>query len=164
MTAEQRPTLSSSPCGRDDAETQSRGHAGREEILALCNDLLAAERAGARITWRLRDATGDAELAELMNRVHEDERASCRLLIEAIRQLDGEALPGVGDFEGKVMALTNETGRIALLNRGQAWVVRRLESLLPRIEDAGVAACLQEMLALHQQNIAAATQWLDVKS
>lgn len=164
MTNEQRKAVSSAPCERDDAETQSRGYAGRKEILALCNELLAAERAGARATWRLRDDTRNAELARLMNRVHEDERASCRLLLEAIERLDGEALPGVGDFEGKVMALTNEAERIALLNRGQTWVVRRLEALLPRIEDAGVAACLQEMLQLHQQNIAAAAQWLDAES
>jgi len=47
MTTEQRRTASSPPCNRDDADTQSRGHVGREEILALCNELLTAERAGA---------------------------------------------------------------------------------------------------------------------
>ncbi len=164
MTTEPRRTLSSPPCNRDDAETQSRGHAGREEIFALCNELLAAERAGARITWRLREETQDAELAPLMDRVHDDERASCRLLLKVIRQIDGEALAGVGDFEGKVMALADETDRIALLNRGQAWVVRRLEAILPRIDDAEVASCLQSMLELHRLNIAAAACWLDARA
>jgi len=99
-----------------------------------------------------------------MNRVHEDERASCRLLLAAIKHLDGDAHQSVGEFEGKVMALADETDRIALLNRGQAWVVRRLEAILPRTDDAGVASCLQNMLELHQQNIAAAAQWLDARA
>lgn len=163
MTPEPPRSGSSPPCNRDDAEAQIEGGAGRDEILALCNELLAAERAGARVTWRLRDGTADAGLAELMNRVHEDERTSCRLLLDVIGLLGGEPVREVGDFEAKVMALEEERDRIALLNRGQAWVVRRLETLLPRIGDSDVSTRLQEMLELHRQNITAAARWLDAE-
>lgn len=46
-----------------------------------------------------------------------------------------------------------EPERLAFLNRGQAWVVRKLEELLPRERDHILHAALNEMRASHVENI-----------
>ena len=58
-----------------------------------------------------------------------------------------------GAFWGKAMAIADVDQRLSFLNRGQAWVVRRLEALIPRVEDAQVRADLSIMLEAHRGNI-----------
>ncbi|MCC5885705.1 MAG: hypothetical protein JJT88_04645 [Gammaproteobacteria bacterium] len=151
---------SSSPCQADDAETQLRGGISREQILTTCNELLAAERAGARLTRRLREQA-DGELADLLDVIHADERASCRALLAAIRAVGGEATTEIGDFETKVLALDGMEARMALLNRGQSWVLRRLRTLLDGIHDAEVIELLQDVFDRHDRNVGLADAWLN---
>ena len=51
------------------------------------------------------------------------------------------------------MAIPDLEQRLSFLNRGQAWVVRRLSALVPRIQDAQVQAELSAMLQAHHINI-----------
>ena len=51
------------------------------------------------------------------------------------------------------MAIADSHERLAFLNRGQAWVVRKLEELLPRVRDDILHAALSEMRASHVENI-----------
>lgn len=156
-----RPTtLSSSPCQAEDGESQLRGGVSREHILSTCNELLAAERAGARLTRRMRDEA-DGALADLLDTIHADERASCRSLLAVVRKLGGVAGSEIGAFEAKVLALEGMEARMALLNRGQAWVLRRLRSLLDGIDDADVAELLQDVFDRHARNVALADDWLE---
>jgi nitronate monooxygenase len=60
----------------------------------------------------------------------------------------------VGAFYDKAMAITDLTERMALLNRGQSWVVRKLRELLPRVRDESLRIDLQKMLESHEANIA----------
>lgn len=157
----QRPARpSSSPCQADDAETQLSDGISREQLLTTCNELLAAERAGARLTRRLRDQA-DGELADLLDVIHADERASCRALLAAIRALGGEATTEIGDFEAKVLALDAMDARMALLSRGQSWVLHRLRTLLDGIHDAEVIDLLQDVFDRHDRNVALADAWLN---
>lgn len=153
----------SPPCEADLAG-RSEPLASRAELLAACTELLAAERAGARVTWRMRDearAEGASRLAELLAGAHDDETASCRLLVDAIRYLGGAPGAAVGDFEGRVLALPDRHARMTLLVRGQGWVARRLTQLLPGVGDPVLEALLQDMLARHHQGIDAVNGWLD---
>jgi nitronate monooxygenase len=43
--------------------------------------------------------------------------------------------------------------RIAFLNRGQGWVVRKLREMLPKVRDDALHHDLQEMLQAHEANI-----------
>jgi nitronate monooxygenase len=52
------------------------------------------------------------------------------------------------------MAIPEERARLAFVNRGQDWVVRKLRETLPRIEDSRLTADLGEMLSSHEDNIA----------
>ena len=51
------------------------------------------------------------------------------------------------------MAISDLEQRLDFLNRGQAWVVRRLEALIPGVQDAQVRADLGAMLEAHRRNI-----------
>ena len=51
------------------------------------------------------------------------------------------------------MAIADVPARLAFLNRGQGWVVRKLQQLLPKIGDDGLHADLTQMLRSHQENI-----------
>jgi len=123
-------------------------------VIAALDELLEAERAGARTALALlRQGIGDAALAEVVQQVQRDEVRWCGVLMTAIRRLGGTPGTRTGDFYGKVMALPDLPARLALLNRGQGWVVKRLQALLPRIGDESVHAGLAAMLAAHEDNI-----------
>jgi nitronate monooxygenase len=128
--------------------------ANREVLLPALNELLEAERAGAQVTLASAKEAGDPALKALIMDVHRDEARWCGVLLAAIKQLEGEASPKTGDFYGRSMAIEDMDARLAFLNRGQAWVVRKLQALLPAIEDAHVHAELTEMLVSHEANIA----------
>ena len=51
------------------------------------------------------------------------------------------------------MAISDVAERLAFLNRGQGWVVRKLERLLPRVRDDALHADLAAMLESHRDNI-----------
>jgi hypothetical protein len=51
------------------------------------------------------------------------------------------------------MALDGIEARLRLLNRGQGWVVRKLQEALSRIGDEALRHELREMLTVHERNI-----------
>lgn len=59
----------------------------------------------------------------------------------------------MGAFYGKAMAIADLQSRLAFLNRGQGWVVRRLREMLPKIRDDELYRNLDAMLTSHQRNI-----------
>ena len=130
------------------------GPIARAELLAALNELLEAERAGARVAMETgREITAPADVA-LVADIHKDEVHWCGMLMGAIKALDATPSSVTGAFHGKAMAIAQVDQRLAFLNRGQAWVVRRLQALIPRVEDAALRADLQAMLDAHHVNIA----------
>lgn len=144
---------SSPPCFAGDGDDAYMGFADREEILAALNELLEAERAGARVTLHSIKAMIDPGMASLVKAVHQDESHWCGELTREIRRLGGTPSRRCGAFYGKAMAIVEPEARLAFLNRGQQWVVRRLEALLPRVRDDALHAMLQNMRAGHVANI-----------
>ncbi|HMO45276.1 MAG TPA: DUF6306 domain-containing protein [Rubrivivax sp.] len=125
----------------------------RDELLATLNELLEAERAGARVARETAAEIASPALAALVQDVQQDELHWCGMLMRTIRALDATPSSLTGAFWGKAMAIPDIEQRLAFLNRGQAWVVRKLQALVPRVGDAGVRADLQQMLDRHQHNI-----------
>ncbi len=125
----------------------------REELLAALNELLEAERAGARVAMETVREIQSSELAALVQDIHKDEVRWCGMLMRTIKALEGESSSATGAFWGKAMAITDVQQRLTFLNRGQAWVVRKLQALIPRIEDAHVRSELAAMLEAHHHNI-----------
>jgi hypothetical protein len=107
----------------------------REDVLVFLNLMLEAERAGARALLHVSKDSGHEEVATLAQAIQKDEAHWCAMLIGAIKKLDGNPSEKTGAFYAKVMALDDDKARLALVNRGQDWVVRKLREALPKITD-----------------------------
>jgi rubrerythrin len=135
--------------------------ADREELVEELNTLLEAERAGVRVGKSLVADAPDEALRALAESIEADEAKWAGALFEAVNALGGEPSQKVGDFYEKAMAIEDFANRLAFTNRGQAWVVRRLDALLPRIEDQALHDVLQAMYDAHIENIGTANDALE---
>jgi Domain of unknown function (DUF6306) len=151
MTSDSRPCADTA--ARADAQTPT-GPIARDALLTALNELLEAERAGARVAMETGREVTAPDLSDLVGDIHKDEVRWCGMLMRAIKTLDATPSSVTGAFHGKAMAIAGLEERLAFLNRGQAWVVRRLQALIPRVEDAALQADLQAMLEAHHLNIA----------
>jgi nitronate monooxygenase len=152
QTADAAAELASPACSAREMDDRYMGFAGRDEMLAALNELLEAERAGARVT--LVTAKEAAEgLKPLVMAIHRDEARWCGALIRAIQEVGGKPSQKTGAFYDKAMAIADLSQRLTFLNRGQGWVVRKLEALLPTVRDDRIHADLTAMFESHKQNI-----------
>jgi hypothetical protein len=149
--------VSSPACAMHEADDAYMGYADRDEVTGFLNALLEAERAGARVALESAQAAGAGPIAELMRTIQRDEARWCAMLLRHLQALGATPSPKVGDFYDKAMAIADLGARIALLNRGQGWVVRRLTEMLPRVRDQALHGDLTAMLRAHEANIALAT-------
>lgn len=156
--AEPAAEFSSPACSMHEADEAYMGYAGKDELIALLNELLEAERAGARVTLESAAAAGSGAIAELMRTIQRDEARWCGMLQHRLKALGGAPSSKVGAFYGKAMAIADLGERIAFLNRGQGWVVRKLREMLPRVRDNQLHADLTQMLRSHEANIAMAAE------
>lgn len=95
----------------------------------------------------------DEPVAELMRAIHHDEAVWCAMLASHIKALGRPPSTRVGGFYAKAMAISDLYQRIDFLNRGQAWVVRRLREMLPRLRNEALHKDLSRMLLAHEANI-----------
>lgn len=140
-------------CYASECSDAYMGYADRDEILAALNALLEAERAGTRVASSSRRETTLTDYSALMHDVGQDEAHWCAMLTRQIRRLDGCPSRKTGAFFEKAMAISDPLERLVFLNRGQAWVVRKLEKLFPRISDDALHADLKAMAKEHRANI-----------
>jgi nitronate monooxygenase len=117
------------------------------------NELLEAERAGVDTLSRLLPEARNPEMHTLFEAVRNDEAWACAGLVRSIEALGGAPSGKRGDFAEKVMRESTLAHRLRLLNRGQGWVVKRLDGLLGDPLPASVAAFLEEMKKRHVSNI-----------
>lgn len=158
MSADDAPA--SAPCYAAQADDAYMGYASRDELIDALNELLEAERAGARVTLESRADSIDSDMAGLVMAIHGDEARWCAMLSEQLKRLDAVPSTRCGDFHGKAMAIADPMARLTFLNRGQAWVVRKLAALLPRVRDDALHAALRAMHDSHVDNIATADRFV----
>lgn len=159
--AEPAVEVSSPACSMHEADEAYMGYAGKDDLIAFLNELLEAERAGARVTLESARAAGSGAIAELMRTIQRDEARWCGMLLRHLKALGDEPSSKVGAFYDKAMAIADLGERITFLNRGQGWVVRKLREMLPRVRDNQLHTDLTEMLQSHEANIALATEVVD---
>lgn len=153
MTDKPENTPSSPACLAHEADDAYMGFASRDEIAAFLNELLEAERAGTGVALRSAQAAADTPFVDLLRDVHHDEAKWCAMLLRQLKTLGAPASAKVGAFQEKALAIQDMRERIAFLNRGQAWVVRKLGEMLPKVRDDALHRDLQEMLQAHEVNI-----------
>ena len=152
----------SSPARQPHAATPaSLGYANREEVLTLLNQLLEAERAGARGAREMSALADRAETRQALHDVAKDEAGFCAMLFGHITRLGATPSRRTGAFHEKLAALEELDDRLELLNRGQSWVVRKLSEAVPKIADDALRADLQAMLDAHKRNIERCTRLVE---
>jgi hypothetical protein len=122
-------------------------------IIDFLNELLEAERAGARVALESARQAAPGALADLLQDIRHDEARWCAMLLKQIERLGGTASPRMGAFHGKAMEIEDLKARLVFLNRGQGWVVRKLREMLPRVSDEALCVDLAHMLSSHVANI-----------
>jgi 5-formyltetrahydrofolate cyclo-ligase len=126
------------------------------ELAALLNALLEAERAGAKVLSAFIDELplSPAARAEL-HRVQRDESRNCVALMGLLSRMGCARSERTGDFVAKALAVRGTRERLDFLNKGQAWVARKIAEALPRLQDSEARAVLKDMHDSHLANIRA---------
>lgn len=124
----------------------------RERLIEALDELLSAERAGAQVAnASLREARGELQRSVLAQ-VHRGEADSCRRLRDCLVLLGAEPGHERGAFYEKCMALADLGERLALVDRGQKWVIRKLEALLEQVTHPQIRQQLEAVLETHEIN------------
>lgn len=140
--------------GVDHQGTATPTELSREELVHLLNVLLEAERAGAKVLLiYLREFAGDALAEAALRDVQRDEARNCAVLVNLIDYLGAHPSAATGDFLEKALAVQGRRERLEFLNRGQAWVARRIGAALPKIGDQRIKSALEKMYHSHLANI-----------
>ncbi len=125
------------------------------QLEGLLNTLSEAERAGGRVLHELTEMARSPELRELLKKVGHDEGYYAGELAAHVRRLGGAPSNKTGDFVEKVRAVNDFRAKLELLNRGQRWVIRKIEENLASLSDADLHAFLALMAKGHHVNIGA---------
>ena len=125
------------------------------QVEGFLNTLGEAERAGERVLHELTEMARSPELRELLKKVGHDEGYYAGELAAHVRRLGGAPSNKTGDFVEKVRAVNDFRGKLELLNRGQRWVIRKIEENLATLADADLHAFLDLMAKGHHVNIGA---------
>jgi len=150
----ERPEPSSPACLAHEADDAYMGYATRDELASFLNELLEAERAGTGVALQSGKAAAGSKFADLLRDVHHDEARWCAMLLKQLKALGVPASTKISAFQEKAMAIEGLPERIAFLNRGQGWVVKKLREMLPKVRDDSLHRDLTEMLQSHEVNIA----------
>lgn len=122
----------------------------------LLQDLLSAERAGAKVAGESLQQCEDPAQRKLLEQIRQGEVDSCRLVLNCLTHLGIEPNRETGAFYGKAMAIESLEERLPFVDKGQQWVIRKLREYLPGCEDAFIRTELEKMLIIHEINSRAA--------
>jgi nitronate monooxygenase len=124
------------------------------ELAEFFNTLLECERAGVKVLGEYeKDFADQADARALIVESRHDEGRYCRLMFGYLQELGAEISRATGGFADKALAVPGRAERLAFLNRGQGWVAREIERVLPRVPYAHMREGLREMLDTHRANI-----------
>ena len=133
-------------------------HQALEDIL---NTLGEAERAGGRVLHEVEALAQSDELRGLLKKVGHDEGYYAGELSAHVRRLGGQPSNKTGDFVEKVRAIPSFKAKLELLNKGQRWVIRKIQETLPSVTDRGLSEFLVNMEKGHETNISSLEEALN---
>jgi hypothetical protein len=144
---------------------EARGPMPQAELASLLNTLLEAERAGAKaVAAFCSEPSLDAGAQAILLSIQRDESRNCAVLIGLLRSICATPSRATGDFLQRALAIEGARERLAFLNRGQAWVARRIGAALPRIADGIIRQEMQAMLDSHLVNLGACEKLLEERA
>ena len=122
-------------------------------------ELLVAERAGVKCLLAMAQEAPPGEKKEFLTTLRDDEGRFCAGLYRLLQERGVSPLPGSGPFADKVLALPGDEERLALLIKGQAWVVRKIDELPESEMTPGEKAFFADMREAHVVNIEACRKY-----
>ena len=125
----------------------------KQQLIDLLNALLEAERAGVATANYLMEHYPSEELDAQYKQVKQDEAWSCAGLHPAVLHEGGVPSKEVGEFVNKVIALDTLEEKLTLLNKGQAWVARKIDEAIAFGTKPETESFLIEMKKKHDTNI-----------
>ena len=129
-------------------------------MIERMQELLEAERAGVKCLLAMAEGTAEGEKKDFLTRLCNDEGRFCAGLFRLIGARGATPGTQVGAFADKVLSLAGEAERLALLVKGQSWVVRKIDEI-PQAEMAGEEkAFFADMRESHVVNIEACRKYL----
>ena len=122
-------------------------------LIDRMQELLEAERAGVKCLDVMADHASDMEKKELFSLFRNDEGKFCAGLFRLLQARGAAPTKNVGAFAEKVIALPTETEQVALLIKGQGWVVRKIDEIPPAETSAEEKTLFADMREVHVVNI-----------
>jgi nitronate monooxygenase len=122
-------------------------------LIDRMQELLEAERAGVKCLDAMADHASDMEKKELFSLFRNDEGKFCAGLFRLLQARGAAPTKNVGAFADKVIALPTEAEQVALLIKGQSWVVRKIDEIPPAELGAEEQAFFADMREVHVVNI-----------
>lgn len=122
-------------------------------LIDRMQELLEAERAGVKCLDVMADHAADMGKKELFSLFRNDEGKFCAGLYRLLQARGAAPTKNVGAFADKVIALPTEAEQVALLVKGQAWVVRKIDEIPPPEQNAEEKAFFADMREVHVVNI-----------
>lgn len=132
----------------------------KQPLIDLLNSLLEAERAGVGTANHLLTHYPSKELDAQYKQLKKDEAWSCAGLHKSILREGGVPSMKVGAFVDKVIALETLLEKLVLLNKGQAWVARKIDEAMAYSIQPETEAFLKEMKEKHHTNIGEMDKYL----
>jgi len=122
-------------------------------LIDRLQELLEAERAGVKCLDAMADHASDMGKKELFSIFRNDEGKFCAGLFGFLQARGAVPTANVGAFADKVIALPTEAEQVALLVKGQSWVVRKIDEIPPSEINAEEKAFFADMREVHVVNI-----------
>ena len=122
-------------------------------LIDRMQELLEAERAGVKCLDAMADQAKDMGKKELFTLFRNDEGKFCAGLFGFLQARGAAPTTNVGAFADKVISLPTEAEQVALLVKGQGWVVRKIDEIPPAELNAQETAFFADMREVHIVNI-----------
>ena len=122
-------------------------------LIDRMQELLEAERAGVKCLDAMADHASDTGKRELFTLFRNDEGKFCAGLYGFLQARGAVPTTNIGAFADKVIALPTEAEQVALLVKGQAWVVRKIDEIPNAELGAEEKAFFADMREVHVVNI-----------
>jgi hypothetical protein len=129
-------------------------------LIDRMQELLEAERAGVKCLAAMADEAPEGEKKDFLVFLRDDEGRFCAGLYGLIQARGATPHARVGSFAEKVLALEGEAERLALLIKGQSWVVRRIDEISPGEMTPREKEFFDDMRKAHVVNIEACHRYL----
>ncbi|MGZ8431699.1 MAG: DUF6306 domain-containing protein [Candidatus Deferrimicrobiaceae bacterium] len=123
-------------------------------------ELLEAERAGVKCLSAMADSSPEGEKKDFLVFLRNDEGRFCAGLYGLIKARGASPHDRVGAFAEKVLALAGEAERLALLVKGQSWVVRKIDEIPPGEMTPREKEFFDDMRKAHVVNIDACRKYM----